>query len=365
MTETEAYIAFSIFPGIGPMRFRILLEYFGSARNAWEAPVKELRNINLGERLTEKFLEFRATCDIKGYVQQLADQHVHTVPWQDVKYPRLLKEITDPPIVLYVKSKPGMPKIDMERTLAVVGTRRATPYGMDVTRRITGELVQEGFTIVSGMAYGIDAVAHETAIALGGKTIAVLGCGVDIIAPPTNAGIYNKLSEGGYGAVLSEMPLGMRPGKGLFPARNRIISGLSLGVLVTEGADDSGALITARNAGEQGRDVFAIPGPITSHYSKGPTFLLKQGATLVTSAHDIMDVLGVAKKPKKSKEGETMLTTMEEKRIIASLTQGGKHVDDIVKAVQLSPSLVFSTLTVLEMKGIIRDIGEKVYELAG
>ena len=364
MTEHEAYIAFSVFPGIGPMRFRLLLDYFGSAKKAWEASSSSLDKINLGGKLIQKFVDFRKTHDVDSYNKQLAHQHVNTLPYGDARYPKLLGEISDPPIVLYVKSKPGMPKIDMERTIAVVGTRKATPYGMEVTRRITSELVQEGCTIVSGMAYGIDAVAHETAMALGGKTIAVLGCGVDIIAPPCNARIYRKLTEDGHGAVVSEMPLGLRPGKGLFPARNRIISGLSLGVLVTEGADDSGALITARYAGEQGRDVFAIPGNITSPYSKGPTLLLKNGAILVESARDILDALKITGKPKKSPSNRIPeLTTMEEKRIIASLSMGKKHVDEIVKEVKCSPSLVFSTLTVLEMKGIIRDVGEKVYEM--
>jgi len=363
MTEREACIAFSVFPGIGPMRFKLLSEYFGSAKAAWEAPVRELQNINLGGKLTQKFSEFRNTFDIDDYMKQLSCQHVNTLIWSEEKYPKLLKEISDAPFVLYIKSKPHMDRIDMERTIAVVGTRKATPYGRDVTRRITGELVDAGFTIVSGMAYGIDAVAHETAIACGGKTIAVLGCGVDIIAPPTNVGIYKKLTEEGYGAVISEMPLGMRPNKGLFPARNRIISGLSRGVLVTEGANDSGALITARNAGEQGRDVFAVPGPITSPYSGGPTFLLKNGAVLVESARDIMDALGIRNQQKKSKRENAALTNVEEKRIIACLTDGGKHIDEIVRMSKSSTPTVFSTLTVLEMKGIIKDIGGKVYEI--
>jgi len=363
MTEREAYIAFSVFPGIGPMRFRLLIDYFGSAKAVWEATVGELDKINLGNKLIQKFFQFRKTFDIDSYTKQLAYQHVNTLTWNDERYPRLLKEISDAPFLLYVKSKPSMERIDMEKTIAVVGTRRATPYGIDVTKRITEDLVMNGFTIVSGMAYGIDAVSHETAMEMGGKTIAVLGCGVDVIAPPSNAGMYKKISEEGFGAVISEMPLGMRPSKGLFPARNRIISGLSRGVLVTEGADDSGALITARYAGDQGRDVFAVPGPITSPLSRGPTLLLKNGAVLVESARDIMDALGIQGQPKYSKNIDTILTNNEEKRIIACLTTGGKHVDEIVRALKMTTPLVFSTLTQLEMKGIIKDIGGKVYEI--
>ena len=180
---------------------------------------------------------------------------------------------------------------------------------------------------------------------------------------PDFTGIYKKISEDGCGAVISEMPLGLRPNKGLFPARNRIISGLSLGVLVTEGANDSGALITARNAGEQGRDVFAIPGPITSPYSRGPTMLLKNGAVLVESGRDILDALGIKNRQKNSKSGDFVLTNDEEKRIMACLTGGATHIDEIVRSSKLSSPLVFSTLTVLEMKGIIKDIGGKVYEV--
>ena len=363
MTEREAYVAFSVFPGIGPMRFKLLVDYFGGAKEAWEAKNSELGKINLGEKLLSKFLHFRNTFDLSFYMKQLALHRVNTLIQTDERYPRLLKEISDPPYLLYIKSKPSMGRIDMERTIAVVGTRKATPYGVDVTRRITRDLVADGCTIVSGMAYGIDAVAHETAIATGGKTIAVLGCGVDIIAPPTNAGIYRKLSEEGYGAVISEMPLGMRPSKGLFPARNRIISGLSRGVLVTEGADDSGALITARYAANQGRDVFAVPGPITSPYSRGPTLLLKEGAVLVDSSRDIMDTLGMRQKTKNAKKDQPVLTNSEETCIMACLSEGAKHIDEIVRTSKLTAHLVFSTLTVLEMKGIIKDIGGKVYEL--
>jgi DNA processing protein len=218
------------------------------------------------------------------------------LPKNHVRYPKLLKEISDAPIVLYGKGKKGEEPIDMERTIAVVGTRHPTEYGIEVTTQIVTDLVASGCTIVSGMAYGIDAVAHETAINHHGKTIAVLGCGVDICAPAANMHIYKKLTEEGYGAVVSEMPIGVRPSKGVFPARNRIISGLSRGVLVVEGANDSGTLITARNAGEQGRDVFAVPGPITSEMSKGPARLLKDGAQLTESADDILSSLGLAKK---------------------------------------------------------------------
>lgn len=266
--ETAAWVGFSVFPGIGPVRFRLLLEQFGSAKKAWHA---------LGK-----------TFDIDEYLRKLEKLHVSVLTLNNPKYPKLLGQIDDPPFVLYVRGRGT--KINLEKTIAVVGTRNMTRYGEEVTRRLVTELVARGFTIVSGMAYGVDAVAHWAALNAGGKTIAVLGCGIDIITPSSNASLYWAIVNGG-GAVVSEMPLGLRPAKGLFVVRNRIISGLSRGVLVTEGADDSGALITARNAGEQGREVFAIPGPITSRYSRGPARLLKNGAKLVESADDIIEEL--------------------------------------------------------------------------
>lgn len=286
--DLRYWIGLSAFPGIGPVRFGLLRTYFGTVKQIWEAPKHELIKTGLGEKLTHSFDQFRNSFDCGKYQKQLIEAHIGVVTIDDVRYPKLLKEIADPPFLLYVKGKKTDKPIDMEKTIAIVGTRKATPYGVDVTKTIVCDLVNAGYTIVSGMAYGIDAVAHETAIASGGKTIAVLGCGVDICAPYSNIHIYRKLGLEGYGAVVSEMPLGLRPEKGLFVVRNRIISGLSKGVLVIEGEKDSGTLITARNAGEQGRDVFAVPGPVTSATSRGPAALLKSGAILVESAHDIL-----------------------------------------------------------------------------
>lgn len=204
------------------------------------------------------------------------------------KYPRLLREIPDPPALLYVRGV-GY-KINMERTIAVVGTRHVTQYGKEVTEKLVTDLVAMGFTIVSGMAIGVDTVAHETTIETGGKTIAVLGCGIDIIAPPSNATLYWDIVHGN-GAVVSEIPPGIRTDKKRFVTRNRIISGLSLGVVVIEGGEHSGTLITAKYAAEQGREVFAVPGPITSKYSRAAAILLKNGAKLVESADDIIEEL--------------------------------------------------------------------------
>lgn len=362
MTEETAYwVAFSVFPGIGPVRFGLLLDYFGSAKDAWLASPELFRKIKLGEKLTDQFIHFRKTFDLLEYLKKLESQHVSVLTLSDSRYPKLLKQISDAPFVLYVKAKPGMEKLQLDRTIGVVGTRKITHYGQDVTKRLVEGLVSYGFTIVSGLAYGVDAAAHQAAIEAHGKTIAVLGCGIDIIAPPSNARLYHQIADEGMGAIVSEMPLGLRPNKGLFPARNRIISGLSLGVVVTEGAHDSGALITARNATEQGREVFAVPGPITSPYSRGPARLIKDGAKLVESVEDILEELKFTNLTNLTNKKQPKGDTKEEQKILDLLKDRQMHIDELVRATGLQTPIVSSTITVLEMKGIVRDYGEKEY----
>ena len=364
--ESRYWVAFSVFSGIGPVRFRLLLHYFGSAKAAWQASRELLRKINLGEKLTDQLVHFRTTFDLGDYIKKLEQQHIAVLTLKDSRYPKLLKEISDAPFLLYVKAKLGMEKFHLDRTIGVVGTRKITHYGEEVTRRLVEGLVAHGFTIVSGLAYGVDAVAHQTAIDRGGKTIAVLGCGIDIVAPPSNARLYHQIGEEGYGAIVSEMPLGLRPSKGLFPARNRIISGLSLGVLVTEGASDSGALITARNATEQGREVFAVPGPITSPYSKGPAKLIKNGAKLVESVEDILEELNMKGTRGTKSTGSTRSVenlTQEEAKVVKVLADRQMHIDELVRATGLTIAQVGASITILEMKGVIKEYGEKVYGL--
>lgn len=367
--EKKYWVAFSVFPGIGPVRFNLLRDYFGRMSKAWNADRDTLRSIHLGDNLIEEFILFRKDFPLEDYLLKLTERNVHVLTIDDPRYPKRLKEIPDAPFLLYVKSKPGQAKLNLDRTIAVVGTRRITHYGENVTKKIVEGLVGYGFTIVSGMAYGVDAVAHQTAIDAGGKTIAVLGCGIDIIAPPSNARLYRAIGEEGGGAIVSEMPLGLRPNKGLFPARNRIISGLSMGVVVTEGADDSGALITARNAVEQGRDVFAIPGPITSPYSRGPASLIKKGAKLVERVEDILEELNINTTPAKrdlaSRDNLTHYKpdTKEEQIILDYLQKEPMHIDEIVRTTGLTPSNTAATITILEMKHVIRDYGEKEYGL--
>lgn len=333
-------------------------------KKAWNASEVKLREIGLGEKLSKQFTEFKKTFSFSDYLGKLKDLQINVITILDKEYPQLLKEIASPPFVLYIRGdihKDWLKK----KTIAVVGTRNITQYGEQVTREITTGLVDAGLTIVSGMAYGVDAVAHQTAIDAGGSTIAVLGCGVDLIHPKSNATIYWKIIKKA-GLVISEFPIGMFADRGMFPARNRIISGLSLGVVVTEGAQDSGSLITARYAAEQGREVFAVPGPITSSLSKGPTILLKQGAKMVTEVGDILEELKLSNYPIIQSTNNPInekinKLTKEEIKIIEILKRENLHFDEIIRKTGISSNKLGSILTMMEMKGFIKNLGSGTY----
>lgn len=365
--ELKYYLGFSAFPGIGPLRFKLLIKYFGSIKKAWLASEKDLLKIGLGEKLTQHFISFRQDFSLTEYQKKIADLKISVITVSDKLYPELLKEIPGAPFLLYVRGNIEILE-KLGRTIAIVGTRLITSYGETVTRQITSDLVSTGFTIVSGMAYGVDTVAHQTAIDTGGQTIAVLGCGVDVIHPRSNTTLYWKIIKK-YGLVISEFPIGQFAAKGLFPARNRIISGLSLGVVVTEGAKDSGALITARYALEQGREVFAIPGPITSYLSDAPTMLLKQGAKLVTHVEDILEELKIANNPithlsNKSKNMTLKDLSKEEIIILKLLQNETLHFDELVRKSDISSQKLGGILTLLEMKKYIKSLENGIYSLA-
>lgn len=279
MTEKEAYICFSCFPEIGPVRFSLLLKHFGSAKRAWNAP---------------EFSAARQIFDLPSYLKKLKEQKIRVITLKDKEYPKRLKEIQDPPFLLYAKGRGELARI-AQVAVAIVGTRSMTSYGKRVTERLTRGLVDAGVTVVSGLAQGIDSVAHETAVARGGKTVAVLGHGLDQVYPPKNKKLATWIVEKHRGLLVSEYPLGFALAASNFPRRNRIVSGLSLGIVVVEGAQKSGSLITASAAAAQGRDVFAVPGPVTSPMSAAPHFLLKNGAKLVENAGDILEELDLTR----------------------------------------------------------------------
>ncbi len=376
MDEREYWVGFSVFPGIGPLKFKALLQRFGTAKDAWSARKGDLQKI-IGEVLSNKFDRFRSEFSIKLYLSKLKEKRVSFVLTADKEYPKLLAQIKNPPFVLYIKgegallgndpAKRGVPSLRQNqspasatpRTIAVVGTRRITNYGREVTEMFVHELVDAGFTIVSGLALGVDAVAHKSALEARGKTIAVLGCGVDCCTPAENQALYNSIVSG-RGCVISELPLGHPPTKGSFPSRNRIIAGLSLGVLVTEGAEDSGSLITADYAFKFNRKVFAVPGPITSGLSKGPYKLIKKGAKLVTTGEDILYEFKSQNSPLRPAQrdfaGQAKLrnVTKEEDKILKILENEAMNFDEIVRHSGFDSGKIGSILSVMEIRGLIK-----------
>lgn len=352
MDERLYYLGFSVFPGIGPVIFEKLRTHFGSAKAAWNASGEELYRVGLNRKLVNNFEHFKKEFSHKKYSATLREKSIRFVVKTDKNYPSSLMQIRNPPIGLYQKGSGEL----THNSIAIVGTRRVSSYGRDVTEMIATDLARVGFVIVSGLAVGVDTVAHTAAIKNNGQTIAVLGCGVDCCSPRENAPLYNSIVGGG-GCVVSELPLGHPPTKGSFPSRNRIIAGLSLGVVVTEGAEDSGALITADYALAFGRKVFAVPGPITSPLSKGPIKLIQKGAKLVTSAEDIMLELGIMNQESGAKKRMIKGETKEEQKILELLEQEPLHFDEIVKRSKLSSSQIGSLLSLMEIKGMVKSNG--------
>jgi DNA processing protein len=356
--EKLFWLAFSAFEGIGSKRFALLKNYFGSAKKAWEAKERDLLAVGLGPSLTAKLIEFRKKFDFRSYFLRLREKKIGALLLEGEKYPKSLKKIDNPPFVLYVK---GEIKLKDDLALAVVGTRLMTGYGGQVTESLVTELVSAGLVIVSGLARGVDTIAHQSALKASGRTIGVLACGLDLCYPPENEKLVEEIIAG-RGAVVSEFPLGSPPLPGNFPARNRIISGLSLGTVVIEGARRSGALITARHAAEQGREVFAVPGPVTSRFSAGPAHLIKMGAKLVFETRDILEELDLEPKISFSVSKKKIISESPEEEMLLSLIRDeGKHLDQLVRESGFDTAKVASIMTMLEIKGKVRNLGGMMY----
>lgn len=353
MDERLAWVGFAAFPGIGPGRFSKLQHYFGSARQAWNADVKELQQSGIGNALAESFIDFRKRFSLEAYGLLLQKHNVSCLLLQDDSYPSFLKEIKNPPFVLFVKGNFDFTTFENQRTIGIVGTRNITEYGKQVTEQFTQGLVSAGFVVVSGLALGVDALAHGTTLNCGGRTVAVLGCGVDCCYPRENEKLYRNILEKG-GAIVSEYALGVLPSRGSFPSRNRIIAGLSQGVLVTEGAARSGSLITAHDAFATNRPVFAIPGAIHSSLSSGPAKLIQQGAKLVTTPNDIVDALGGAVGVTKRISEPIKGDTPDEQLVLDQLKKGTIHFDDLVRQTEIDSSQLGGVLSLLEMKGVVK-----------
>lgn len=359
--EKDYYLAFSQCLGIGPKRFEMLLKQFGSAKAAFLATNPEIREL-FGQYIAGVFSKFKNEFDPALAKAELEEKNIVFIEQNSDVYPTYLKQISDPPIGLYVRGDIG--SFDSEEALyfSIVGTRRPTSYGIQIAKRFAKELTDCGFVIVSGMALGIDAQAHIGCLDGNGKTIAVLGCGVDVVYPAVNKDLYERILKS-QGLVVSEFPPGHLVSPGLFVARNRIVSGISKGVLVVEGAKDSGALITARYAAKQGKDVFATPAPITSEVSEAPNILLKQGAKLVTSIDDILEEFHI----ERHKAGNASFKALknissDEAEIRKLLMNEPMYIDDIARVSQKQVSDISKTVSVMEIKSLIQKNSEGKYE---
>ena len=345
-------VLLTMVPGIGPASFRRLLERFGDAQAAWLAKPIELAAAGLDRKTTDALLALRRTLDAQREWDRLAALGVQILALDDVDYPSALREIFDPPPLLYLKGT--LEPVDAW-AVAVVGTRRATPYGRQVAERFVADLARAGVTVVSGLAKGIDTFAHRAAIEARGRTIAVLGNGLDTVYPRENAPLAEAVTRNG--CLLTEFPLGTRPDAPNFPRRNRIISGLSMGTLLVEAGIGSGSLITADFALEQGRDVFAVPGSVFSAASVGCHQLIRDGARPVTAAQDILEELNLNSAVQQQEVQRAVPGDPVEVALMAHLSTEPRHIDELSRAADIPIATVSSTLTLLELKGLVRHLG--------
>ncbi len=364
MEDVSDWIALNMIPGVGGATFRRLVRCFGSPGAALKASLKDLGQIRgLTPAVCQSIAEHRNSIPIQRELDMIQRHGCKIITIRDESYPANLKAIYDPPQVLYVKGD-LLPADSL--AVSIVGTRAASPYGKMVAEKLGSELAARGVTVVSGMAYGIDTAAHKSALSSGGRTIAVMGNGLDVVYPTRNASLLEQIINSG--AAVSEFPMGMKPLKSNFPRRNRIISGLSLGTLIVEAPKQSGALITAEFALEQGREVFAVPGQIFSETSGGTHDLIKQGAKLVESVEDILDELpSNSPQPLTKDDVETVEKQIEvqlseaEKSIWEVVGSSPIHIDDISRQAALPPYKVSAALVMLELKGLVQQSAGKMF----
>lgn len=351
------WLGFNLSKGIGSAKTQYLLDYFGSLEQAWGASESQLQKIGLDRRAIRQFLTTRDTIDLDAEWQKLETSGYRLLTWQSPEYPSALRNIPTSPPVLYVW---GDISPTDQQAIAVVGTRRLTQYGRQMTRQLVQALVSSGFAIISGLARGIDAIAHQTALEMGGRTIGVLGSGLNRFYPAQNRKLAEQIANG-QGAVITEYALETPPDAKNFPPRNRIVSGLSLGTLVVEAGEKSGALITANFALDQGREVFALPGYITSKASLGTNRLIQQGAKLVLSVEDILEELQVERVVAQTAVRHIIPASTEEEALLNYLSQEPIHIDELARQTEMSTHLVSSTLTLMELKGMVQQVGGMTY----
>jgi DNA processing protein len=358
MTDNKYLTAVCAFIYFGAARVELLISYFKTAKKVWHAPVKELCRIGLTETKVKEFSDFRKSFDIESYFKRLSKLDIKVVTFLDDDFPKKLKELPGAPLLLYYKGSLNGLKAN---SVAIVGTRKMTSYGREVTEKFSGELASFGVTIISGLARGVDSTAHKACLSAGGITIAVLGNGLDTVYPPENQNLAAEIIKKG-GALVSEYPLGYPALPINFAVRNRIVSGLSTCVLVVEGAEKSGTLLTASHAAEQGKTVFAVPGQITSPLSAAPLYLLKNGAKIATETKDILDELNMEVRVDKEKMEKVAPDNPEEAKLVELLENEPLHLDEIVRITGGKTSDISARLTIMEMKGFVRNLGSGKYK---
>lgn len=354
--EKKYWIGFNQVKGIGSVRFKQIQAHFGDLSTAWHAPIEIFREIGLPDKVVTNIFELRRSLDLDRYYEQVLQGDAHVLTLLDQDYPRLLKEIDQAPPVIYVRG--SLLPAD-EFAVAMVGTRRVTAYGQQVTRDTSTYLAGHGLTIVSGLARGVDALAHQHALQAGGRTIAVLGCGVDVIYPPEHRQLAEAIVENG--ALISDYPLGTQPEGSNFPPRNRVISGLSLATIVVEAGERSGALITADFAVEQGRDVFAVPGNVFSPASRGTNRLIQKGAYVLVSPQDVLDLLDLSQVEDYKDARQVLPADTTEAKILQVMDYEPIHIDELCNKTGLPVENVSASLTMMELKGMVQHVGGMRY----
>ena len=355
--ELKYWVAFTRIPHVGPARFRLLEQRFGTLERAWGAGLTELRGEGLDSRAARSVATSKLAIDPDDELPRLADSGARALTWHDEEYPARLKEIYDAPPVLFVR---GELAPEDDRSVAVVGTRKATAYGREVAHRLAFDMAQAAVTIVSGLAYGIDAVAHRAALDAGARTVAVLASGVDVIYTQAHSGLAADILENG--ALVSEHPLGTRPRAESFPRRNRILSGMALGTLVVEGDVTSGALITARHALDQNREVFAVPGSVLSPSSRGPNrLIMRSEAKLVSEAKDILEELNLSWIGQQMEMEALFPVDENESKVLKHVTYDPVHIDEVIRSSGLDISTVSGALAMMELNGLVKQVGGMNY----
>lgn len=347
--DTKYWVGFNHVKGLGPVRIEKLLAYFGSLREAWRSHPCHLSAAGLNPKLCQQVAQIRKELPLDELVEDLLAAGIQILTWDDPAYPESLRGINQSPYVLYLKG--NLIEEDIW-SVAIVGTRRFSAYGKQVTEQITQTLAEQGITIISGLARGIDGVAHKQALAAGGRTLAVLGSGLDQIYPPEHRTLAEGISQ--QGGLISDYPPGTPPDGSNFPPRNRIISALSKAVLVIEAGEKSGALITANYAAEQGKEVFAVPGKITAQLSKGTNKLIKLGAHPLLEVQDVLDFLNMKLVARQMVVQRTLPGNHKEAVLFNAVGDEPLHVDELSILTELPIEEVTATLAVMELKGMVR-----------